>query len=574
MTHLLALLFIVTLSTVTAFAQLAREEKVQHTLQSVRVYFSRAELTHEARVNLSAGTYNLVFSGLSQYLDESSLQVGGDGDGIIQGVSARTSYLNRTVKNERVRILEDSLEFYSKKYYDVENIIWVLEREQELILNNNRVAGQEKGLSTEELQKLAEFYRTRIRAIGINLLDYRDQKKNVDDHLARIRNELLTFKLERSQPTKEVVVAFVKLTNAPVSLKLKYLAENASWYPHYDLRCTKINEPVNLFLKGKIVNRTGIEWKNVNISLSTADPNSFASAPTLEPLYLYIRPPQPKPYASKSKNMYQNAPQQQEITISGQNGLIERGGRTVEDAKRQRLDALSAPAPSAESADEEAFSSADYTTTHSKSLSTEYIIELPYTIPTDGKEINVEVKKIEMPGKFRYFAIPKKSSDAYLQLQLTDWNTYDLIAGQASVYFEGNFVSKTAIEPSSADDTLYVDLGKDPKVVIERKLDKKYSSQKSLGSQVKLERTFKINLKNNKNEPINLIIEDQVPVSSGNQIEVEFHHAREATYDANSGKLKWELELESGKSKTLEISYDLKFPKGMVLYSGDGGADY
>jgi uncharacterized protein (TIGR02231 family) len=569
MRHLLAFLLLTIFSTASAKAQLAREEKVQHTLQSVRVYFSRAELTHEAKVNLSPGTYNLVFSGLSQYLDESSLQVGGDGDGIIQGVSARTSYLNRTVKNERVRILEDSLEFYSKKYYDVENIIWVLEREQDLILNNNRVAGQEKGLSTEELQKLAEFYRTRIRAIGISLLDYRDQKKLVDQHLARIRNELHKFNSERDQPTKEVVVAFVKRTNAPVSLKLKYLAENASWYPHYDLRCTKINEPVNLFLKGKIVNRTGIEWKNVTISLSTADPNSFASAPTLDPLYLYIRPPQPKPYAVKGKAIYQNAPPQQEIQYNEK--LMERGGRTAEDAKRQR-DALSAPA--AESADEEAFSSADYTTTHSKSLATEYTIELPYTIPTDGKEMNVEVKKIEMPGKFRYFAIPKKSNDAYLQLQLTDWNTYDLIAGQASVYFEGNFVSKTAIEPSSADDTLYVDLGKDPKVVIERKLDKKYSSQKSLGSQVKLERTFKINLKNNKNEPINLIIEDQVPVSSGNQIEVEFHHAKEAKYDPTSGKLKWELELESGRSKTLEISYDIKFPKGMVLYSGDGGADY
>jgi uncharacterized protein (TIGR02231 family) len=569
MTHLLAFLLLIILSTASAMAQLVREEKVQHTLQSVRVYFSRAELTHEAKVNLSAGTYNLVFSGLSQYLDESSLQVGGDGDGIIQGVSARTSYLNRTVKNERVRILEDSLEFYSKKYNDIENIIWVLEREQELILKNNTVAGQEKGLSTEELQKLAEFYRTRIRAIGISLLDYRDQKKNVDKNLARIRNELNKFNSERDQPTKEVVVAFVKRTNAPVSLKLKYLAENASWYPHYDLRCTKINEPVNLFLKGKIVNRTGIEWKNVNISLSTADPNSFASAPTLDPLYLYVRPPQPKNF-NKGNMASKATPQQQ---------YMERGGRTAEDLKRQRRDnsgdVLSAPAPSAEAADEEeAFSSADYTTIQAKSLSTEYMIELPYTIPSDGKEINVEVKKIEMPGKFRYFAIPKKSSDAYLQLQLTDWNTYDLIAGQASVYFEGNFVSKTAIEPSTADDTLYVDLGKDPKVVIERKLDKKYSSQKSLGSQVKLERTFKINLKNNKNEPINLIIEDQVPVSSGNQIEVIFGSAKEAKYDPTSGKLKWELELESGRSKTLEISYDIKFPKGMVLYSGDGGADY
>ena len=546
----------------TLSAQSVREEKLNHELKAVRVYFSRAELTHEARVNLPAGNYSLVFSGLSQYLDENSLQVSGEGDGIIQGVSARTSYLNRTNIPARVRILEDSLKYFQAKSLDLENIIWVLTQEQSLILNNNKVAGEEKGLSTEEVQKLASFYSTRLRAIGIGLLDTQEQKKNNDRQMQRIKSELSKFNSERDQPTKEVVVTFLKKGNAGVNLKLKYLATNATWYPNYDLRCTKINEPVNLILKGKIVNQTGIEWKNVQVSLSTADPNSYAVSPTLDPLYLYIR--QPIAYQNKKaipKATYQNAPQQQEQ-------LIEKDNVIAKDLRRI------ASKPIEDEGSVAMTPMWETTTTQSRSLATEYTIDLPYTIPSDGKEVGVEVKKIEMPGNFRYFAVPKKSKDAYLQLELTDWNTYDLIAGEASVYFEGNFVSKTNIDPTSADDTLYVNMGKDPKVVIERKLDKKYSSQKSLGSQVKLERTFKITVKNNKAEPINLLIEDQVPVSSGNQIEVIFIGAKGADYDANSGKLKWELQVESGRSRVLDINYDIKFPKGMVLYSGDGGADY
>ena len=51
------------------------------------------------------------------------------------------------------------------------------------------------------------------------------------------------------------------------------------------------NLPLKIFYKAKIVQTTGIDWKQVKLSLSTATPEQKGNAPELQSWFLgYINP--------------------------------------------------------------------------------------------------------------------------------------------------------------------------------------------------------------------------------------------------------------------------------------------
>jgi hypothetical protein len=194
-----------------------------------------------------------------------------------------------------------------------------------------------------------------------------------------------------------------------------------------------------------------------------------------------------------------------------------------------------------------------------KQTTTSFDIELPYTIPTNGKEHQVDIKEMTMPATYQYACVPKMDADAFLTAEVLDWEKHNLMEGEANLYFEGTYLGKSLLKTNDTDDTLRISLGRDKNVVIKRTKLKDFGRNKILSNKRHEARGFEITIKNKKNYPLSIVIEEQIPVSKDKQIDVE-HKADGAIYDKEKGRLTWKIDLKPLEDKKLVFSYEVKYP--------------
>ena len=198
----------------------------------------------------------------------------------------------------------------------------------------------------------------------------------------------------------------------------------------------------------------------------------------------------------------------------------------------------------------------------SKPTTTSFDIELPYTIPTDNKENAVEIKEVSMPAFYKYASAPQLDANAFLAAYILNWEQYNLIEGEANLYFEGTFLGKTLIGANTTDDTLKISLGRDKSVVIKRTKLKEFSKGTFLSDKKIDARSYEIAIKNKKTVPVSISVEDQIPVSTDKSIEVEFE-AKGAEFDKVKGRLTWKLELKPNEEHKVNFNFTVKHPSSV-----------
>ncbi|MBK8485143.1 MAG: DUF4139 domain-containing protein [Saprospiraceae bacterium] len=78
-------------------------------------------------------------------------------------------------------------------------------------------------------------------------------------------------------------------------------------------------------------------------------------------------------------------------------------------------------------------------------------------------------------------------------------------------------------------------------------------------------KAWEIVVKNKKNSSIDLIVEDQLPISTQKEILVEKEDISGAEYNEETGKLRWVLKVAAGEQKKLKIKYNVESPKDYIL---------
>jgi hypothetical protein len=196
----------------------------------------------------------------------------------------------------------------------------------------------------------------------------------------------------------------------------------------------------------------------------------------------------------------------------------------------------------------------------------EFNIKTPYTIPSDGKNYTIMIDDYMIPASYQYLSAPRANDDAFLTALLLDWTKYNLLPGTSNIFFENTYIGKTDINPRTASDTLILSLGSDKGIMVERKLQKNYSSIKTIGSKTEVTNSWKITVKNNKSLPVDLVLTDQIPISTINSIEIKALLLSEGLLDEDTGIITWRLSLTSGETKEIELKYVAKYPKGSRVY--------
>jgi uncharacterized protein (TIGR02231 family) len=187
------------------------------------------------------------------------------------------------------------------------------------------------------------------------------------------------------------------------------------------------------------------------------------------------------------------------------------------------------------------------------------------TVATGNNRQTFRISTHEIPAQYRHYAAPKVSRDVYLLARVYDWGKLNLIAGKARIFYDNTYVGETYINPKQTTDTLDLSLGIDPGIAIERTRIKDYSEVKTLNNHKRETLALQIKVRNSRSKEISLLLEDQVPISSNNEIEVELKETTGGIFDEQTGKLSWQFNIKPEETVVKKLTYSVKYPKDRII---------
>jgi uncharacterized protein (TIGR02231 family) len=522
--------------------------------EKIVVYTQGAQIHRSTSVSLVAGQNKIVFSGLENCINPDAIQASGNGNFIITDIQHMVNYpeldkakLQGDLRYKKlVKTISDSLSEVSLQVEELMIKSDALITEKNVLLSYGLYKGQSKKDSIPFLKDGLTFLREKLYNINSEQLKIRREKDKLDNLKKQLNERMNNIVAElnnvngladEQKVDYRIIVNIIADQATQGTVNLNYYVTMAGWSLAYDLRATSNESNIKLTYKALIHQQSGVDWNNVRLVLSTANPNQTYSIPTLSPWYLGYH----KPYTDKRKY----------VTSSGAPATVSK----TEDALGYQDSEQNALALQAN----------DYTTVSENFIETEYEIKLNYNIPSDNKDHYAAIMVKDMKTMFRYKAVPKINNQVYLTAVLPDWEEAITMGGEASIFYDGTFVGQTNLAPGGTDDTLQLPLGIDKNLAIKRVKIKDKCTQKLLDNDVIHNYAYEINIKNNRNLKIEIEVLDQLPLSNNKQITIEQKEISGAKYNELTGELKWRTFVSSKDSKKLVLNYQVKSPKNLGL---------
>lgn len=533
------------------------KEIVKSTLTEVTVYSQGAQMHHKASFNAKVGITEIIVEGISSYIDPQSIQVKAFGNVVILDSKFSTYYPQPTIKvaedgvplkiKKDIKLLEDSLKLLSFDMQEIQDEIDVLNASKSILANNGVIRGQGKVNDSLNLLKQAvDYYSLKMNELNKKLLtlnkrklDRTEKKRGMEERLQALLNYQNNGNYvapENTTPIPRITVTVSSKELVSGKLNLSYVVSNAGWTPFYDLRSEATTGKLNLTYKAQVYQNTGLDWNDIKLNISTNNPTANKTKPELNPWYI-------------DYNMY----------------------RQVSD-KKSKMQYLEQPNAIPQAAfnagfslnsdmEKDAMTADQFTTVVHHLISAEFKIDLPYTIKSNNEQHIVLIKQTELDTKFRYYTVPKLDPGVYLVAQMTKLDELQLVPAKANIYFDGSYIGETFIDPTTMDDTLNLSLGKDPNIIVKRTLLKKDSKERIIGDRKERSFAYNIEVKNLKSSNIDLVIQDQLPITQNADITIESLELSKGKLDEISGLIEWTMNLKAKETKTLDFNFKIKHAK-------------
>ena len=511
-------------------------------VKAATVYFNAAELQQTTSINLPVGTSEIVIKNVADYLNENTVQIGAPNSVTVLSVQFTQNYISEyeiDESNPAIKKVRDSIIIVNKEIAKIQIEKVSNSKTVDLLDKNQMVAGVNTGLNIAELMKLVDFYKAKRSELNniITLLQERETKWAIQLQNLNKKLEINTQKEDKSSDGK-LILQVMNEVAGNVNFDINYITNNANWKPFYDLRADSVKDPINMMYKAQVTQNTGIDWKKVKLTLSSGNPNQNNQAPILGSWFLRYGYQDGYRNGDVLSNKLQgraSGVQLDEVVVTGYAMKKDKQVRSI--------------------------NATDVETQLNVSLE----IDIPYDILSNGKAHSVALKEIKLPATYKYYAAPRVDKESFLLAEINDYSKYNLLPGEANIIFEGLYVGKTNINPNQTTDTLNLSMGRDKKISIKREKVVDKSGTKFLSSYKELMFTYDLTIRNNKKEDIQMLLKDQYPLSSDNEITIELLEDGKAKVNTETGILTWELKLAPNETKKIRISYKVKYPKDKVI---------
>ena len=612
-------------------------EKQTASINKVTVFTNGAQVERSKNVTLMPGEQVVTFTGFSPYMDKKSLQVKAKGHLTILGVSERTAHPDSAAQVKKLHDAEDEVKAVERRIQQTKDEQEMLTAQLELVKTNCSVAGRTVATPLANIKELNAYYAQQVLSVKKRSQELNEQLQKLDDELKRKQDTRDSIAKLKLKSVTEIDVKLDAKQAGRADFDITYYVTNAGWFPSYDIRSNSIKEPLLLSYKANIYQNTKEEWKNVPVTLSSANPNRSNVAPQLKTYWLdyglsaptynidsdgsnvvsgkivsaddggpvigatvkvkgtnlgtvsdvdghysIVLPQNSRQltfsyvgYLSQTRTvdpgstlnirLEEDQAALQDVVVMGygtsKKGRSSRSKGAVMKAKE------SMPAMADAVAVEEEMDESEVIAVNQQQaqFGYEFDIKQLLTLPDGGKTTTTEIARHQLPASYEYRGIPKIDKESFLVADATDWQKLNLMEGEANVYFDNSFVGKSILDPNVSSDTLHFSMGRDQSIRVQRIKVSESSTRRFFGSNQEQTMKWRITVKNNRQESVNITVFDQAPISRNTSIEVSMEELSDGQFDKDTGIIKWPLQLQPGEQRDLILQYKVKYPKNRRL---------
>ncbi len=515
----------------SSFLLKAEPVEFKSKISNVTVYRSGVRITRDAKIKVPAGQTEIIFSNLTTQINTHSLQAHVPEGIDLVTVHYRTNFLKNIELPEKAKKINEEIAAL-KLDLDWSNRQYAVYTQEEKILTPKQIElnSHDKGISVQDLKDYTAYFRDRSLEIKKKLFDLSNEVRVLNTKINTLQQELNAMQSKKNQKTGEVIFLVQSNIARECDISFSYISNQAGWSPIYDLKAKDTQSPLALNLKANVYQSTGIEWKQVKMSISTGNPLLGNDRPILRPHYITFAPV----YAAITRQ-------------STMNMALE----MVEDNDLSNKDTKNEMAPENLIVDTE--------------ITREYNINTRQTVPSSGLKRLVHLQHYDLDAKYKYHCVPKLDLGAFLLAEVSDWGKYNLLPGMANIFFQNTYIGQSQINSNVTSDHLLLSLGRDESIKVRRERTNYIGKKKFFGNNLIQNVEYTISVKNTKNKKVNIEILDQIPIAQHEDIKIELKETSKATFNEAIGGLKWELELSPRESKTLVFGYTQKSPRDKPL---------
>jgi uncharacterized protein (TIGR02231 family) len=359
------------------------------------------------------------------------------------------------------------------------------------------------------------------------------KKRGLNKQLDLLKREL--GKLQTSTRDSRAITVFVSARRAG-KLLLSYQVDRAGWKPAYRASLDSNASTVELERLATISQKTGEDWSNVRMRLSTGQPNLSVAAPDPSSWLLNYEPPVDR------------------------SALLERPALAFAP--------MPAPAPAAYA--RRAAPADDYAAPVLEtqgSFATEFEVPAHVSLAADGREISVGLAKHALPVKQRVQVAPRSSETAVVMAEAPRpegvW-----LAGQVQLQRDGSYVGAQRWDPQ-ANDRFVFSFGRDPLLRVAVEHRKENSGQAGFfkrDNQRRIADTYAVTSFHR--QPVDILVLEPTPVSQSDKVAVKVALTPEPSvkeWEHRRGLVGWEKTLKPNETTRFDVDYVIDYPQDGVV---------
>ncbi len=527
------------------------EEKLAYTVTGVTVYPDRARVECQGSVQVTPEVDTLLFDGLPLSMEKESVTVSGKGTAPVSILSVDVGLKHyEQSPSAEIRSLEAELESVSEALQAVADDIAVWQAESDMLQSLRDAAGAyAKGfsrgrLSVDEQSSLLRFLRDQDSAVRKEQRMLRQQSAALERKLEKLENELSELRSAQPRRRNQVRVTIAAEGEGQFLPVLRYVVHNARWQPLYDLRYVDSGGgagKLTLSAQAQITQNTGQDWENVRLSVSTARPALNQRLPDLKPWYIDVYdPPFPAPAGYD---------------------------REAAGMKKQILADAVFASSAARSGEEEMVEAAPVSATiQDGNAIVNYEIAGTSTVESDGASHKYFLGHTMPQTSLNYLAVPRHTDAVFRQLKAINAGAAPLLAGQANLFYNDEFIGKTDLQYTPADGEMKLLLGIEERIEVTRELQRRDVDKKFLKDERIVHFGYEIKLKNLLAEAAAVELRDQLPLARHEQIQVRMDESTPAPSEKSKMNiLQWNLSLEPDSETIVRYEYTVQHPRSMTI---------
>jgi uncharacterized protein (TIGR02231 family) len=515
-------------------------------VDAVTVYPDGASVTRVITLDLPAGENSAVLKDFPMTLDPSSLRVEGEAGAklTIGAIDARPP---RAAPPVDLPELYKRLEALKDQRDDLQDAMNAAAERRKFALRfaeASPVGIGDKGEARPIADWRAAFaaIAEEVASADTTIRDVERKQRELNREIARIEQD----RVEKPPSKMEVRIELAAAAAAKATLRVTYTVRNARWTPLYDARLdtgTRDRKPaLELVRRAEITQDTGEDWSNVALAVSTVRTARGGKAPDLNSLIVQYPQP-PRPVASVSAPASAPADRVQQFRFGGGTS----GGPEKADEQQAATEVGSF----------------------------QVVFKIPGRVSLGASEgaKSLRVASASIAPDLAVRAVPVLNPTAFLEASFKQGEDAPLLPGRVAIYRDGVFVGRGYMAAAGKDETVRLGFSADDKIKIERAVLKRNEGSAGLilTTSKTDERSFKTTVRNGHDFPIRIAIEDQLPVSENEDIQVEMLSSSTPPTATNlhdkRGVLEWAFEAKPSEVRDIAFAWRVRWPKdkGVVL---------